>query len=81
MLRNTFLLSILIAQWAFGEKSVYESYESYYKRHDVSVISNEYAEMSETLCKRLEGQLSNTELEARITLKDAGYVRTSRALP
>ena len=81
MFRKTFLLSILFAQCAFGEKSVYESYESYYRRQDVSVISNEYEEMSSVLTSRLEAQLRNTELEARHTLHDASYIRALRTLP
>ena len=81
MLRKTFLLSILFAQFAFCEKSIYESFESYYKREDVSVISNEYAEMSDSLTMQLEELLNSTALEARSRLHDIGYIRASRSLP
>ena len=81
MIRKVFLLSILFAQLTFGEKSIYESYESYYKRQELSVISNEYAEMSDFLAVRLEELLNNTELEARSRLHDISYIRASRSLP
>ena len=81
MFRKTFLLSILFAQLAFCERQRFESDEAFYMREGISVISNEYAEMADSLTMRLENLLNNTELEARSRLHDIGYIRASRSLP